>query len=50
MIKMATKPDNYAVFHRDTSTLQMYFYRHLDRDLGEIVHVESCSTHVLCIL
>lgn len=29
-IKMATEPDSYMVFHRDTSTLQMYFNGHLE--------------------
>lgn len=50
MIKMSTNPDSYMVYHGDTSTLQMYFNGHLVGDLEEIVHVESCSTHVLLLL
>lgn len=41
MIKMATEPG----FHRNTSTLQMYFNGHLDGDLEEIGVIQySCTT------
>lgn len=37
IIEIATHPDSYMVFDWDTSTMQMYFNRHLE----EIVQVES---------
>lgn len=51
VIKMATNPDSYMVFHGDTSTLQMYFkwtsgWRS-GGDCGRGVMQYSCTTYTI---